>query len=64
MVQIRMRSFNVSAGHLNGEQAGRGREYDEKAMKGDEGSSENPSLLPESQSTNKKYDVKHEVMMT
>ena len=35
-------------------------------MKGDEaeGSSESPSLLPESQSTNKKYDVKHEVMMT
>ena len=51
---MRMRSSNVSAGHLNGEQVGRGREYDEK---GDEGSSESPSLLTESQSTNKMYDV-------
>ena len=34
-----------------------GDEYGEKAMKGDEGSSEIPSLLTESQSTNKKYDV-------
>ena len=49
---MRMRSFNVSAGYLNGEQAGRVRDDDEKAMKGDEGSSESLSLLTESQSTN------------
>ena len=33
-------------------------------MEGDEGSSESSSLLTDSQSTNKKYDVKYEVMMT
>ena len=38
--------------------------YGEKAMEGDKGSSESSSLLTESQSTNKKYDIKYEVMMT
>ena len=46
-----MRSFNVNGPFER-------HEYGEKAMKGDEGSSESPSLLTESQSTNKKYDVK------
>ena len=52
-----------------------GDEYGEKEMKRDEGSSESPSLLPESQSTNKnydemmtsnsiKYEVTYEVMMS
>ena len=38
---------------------GRGREYSEKAMKGDEGSSESPSLHPSSNSR-----ISNEVMMT
>ena len=54
---LRMRSFNMSGPFEWRINDGRD-EYGEKAMEVDEGSSESSSLLTESQSINKYYDVK------
>ena len=56
---MHMRNFNVSGPFERRASDGKGRECGEKAMKGDEGSSENSSLHPSSNSK-----ISYEVIVT